>query len=114
MAYLDTNSPEAKRTRWIIAGLSAGVTALVAAGFLLESRWGYLPPPTRIVYVDSWAAGRTRQDALDARDREAAALDARLGEARAYVATLPPGKARTEAQAQYDRYVAAKPKDRVG
>lgn len=44
------------RREWFFALASAGVTAIVMIGFLVESRWGYLPPPPRIVYFESWPA----------------------------------------------------------
>lgn len=106
MAYLDNSTPEAKRTRLIIGALSLLVTGLVATGFLIESRWGYMKPDEKIIFVNSWGANRTRQDALDARATEKAALAARLAESRGYIASLPVAQ-RQAAQAQYDRYLAA-------
>ena len=107
MSYLNPSASDSRRNRLIVGGLSVSVTALMAVGFLLESRWGYQAPEPRVIFIDSWAAGRTRDDVFEARAREKAALETRLVASRAYIASLPPGEARTAAQAQYDRYLAA-------
>ncbi len=81
------------------------LTGIVMTAFLLESRSGYLPPDPKIIYVQSWAGDRTREQAIADRDATLAAREAKLFEARRYIATLS-GKARIDAQKQYDAYVA--------
>ncbi len=105
MSFLNPSASEARRRRWIVGGGAVLMTVLVMTAFLVESRWGYLPPDDRVVYFQSWAAGRSRADALADTRRTLAAREAKLAESRAYIATLD-GKARTDAQNQYDAYVA--------
>ena len=114
MSYLNPSVGDARRNKLVIGSLSVLVTSIIAVGFLVESRWGYSKPVERLIFVSSWDEGRTRDDALKARAQEKAQLAVKLTESRRYIASLPPGKARTEAQAQYDRYLAAPNKDRIG
>ncbi len=105
MAFLDPPNAAQKRKRYWIAAGSALATTVIMTMFLIESRWGYSPPDPVIIYAQSWKADRTREDAIaDARATKAA-REAKLAEARAYIATLT-GKAREDAQKQYDDYVA--------
>ena len=113
MSFLNPSVTDTRRKNLIIGGLSVLVTAIVATGFLVESRWGYLPPDPKLIFFQSWEAGRTRADALATRAAEEAELKTNLEASRAYIASLPPGEKRAAAQAQYDRYLAAPNKDRV-
>ncbi len=104
MAFLDPPDAQARRTRYWIAAGAVLATASIMTLFLIESRWGYSKPDPKIIYAQSWRADRTREQAIaDARATKAA-REARLAEARAYIATLS-GKAREDAQKQYDDYV---------
>lgn len=105
MAYLDPPGEAQKRTRFWIGTGAVLVTAFVMTGFMLESRSGYMKPDPKLIYMQNWKGDRSRDEALaDARATEAARA-ARLAEARAGIATLT-GKAREDAQKQYDAYVA--------
>ena len=42
------------RRQWTFALASVLLTAIVMIAFLVESRWGYLPPPPKIIYVQTW------------------------------------------------------------
>lgn len=105
VSFLNPAVPEIRRRRLIVGGLSVLLTAIVMTGFLVESRWGYSPPATRLIYMQSWRADRSSADALADRQATEAAQQRRLAEARAVIATLS-GDARVKAQEQYDRYVA--------
>ena len=105
MSYLAPSAAEIRRHRWIVGGLSALMTVIVMTAFLLESRWGYLPPDPELIYMQSWRADRSRADAVAATQQAVAAREAKLAEARTYIGTLK-GEARTGAQKQYDAYVA--------
>lgn len=105
MSYLAPSQQEVRRRRWIVGGLSALMTVIVMTAFLLESRWGYLPPDPKLIYFQNWRADRSRADTQAATQRAVAARAAKLAEARAYIATLK-GEARIDAQKQYDAYVA--------
>jgi hypothetical protein len=105
MAFLDPPDVTQRRRRYWIAGGSVLATAIIIVAFLVESRWGYLPPDPKLIYVQSWKANRSKADALADRAATIAAREAKLAEARAYIATLK-GKAREDAQKQYDDYVA--------
>lgn len=112
MSFLNPSLAERRRTRLIVGGLSVAATALIAVGVLYQSRRAPPVPEAQIIYVDSWRGNRSRADALAARRDDAARLDQRLAASRAYIASLPPGEARAEAQAAYERYVAAAPAER--
>ena len=105
MSFLNPSVAEARRRRWIVGSLSAAATVIVMTLFLVESRWGYLPPDPRLIYFKSWAATRSRADTLADLDRARAARAAKLADSRAYIATLT-GQKRLDAQKQYDAYVA--------
>ena len=104
MSFLSPSAPETRRRRLIIGGASVLLTGIVMAGFLLESRSGYLPRDVEVIYMQNWAADRTRGDALADNTATIEAQQASLARSRAYIATLK-GKAREKAQAEYDRYL---------
>ncbi len=104
MAFLDPlDAAQRRRRYWIAAGAVLATTSLFTL-FLIESRWGYSKPDLKIIYAQSWKADRTREDAIADAKATKAAREAALAKSRAYIATLT-GKAREEAQAQYDDYV---------
>ncbi len=113
MSFLNPSADFVRRRRWLIGGASVFATAAIGAGFWVGQDANRMRPDPKIIYVDSWAGGRTRDDALAKRAADHAALDRKLAESRAYIASLPPEK-RKAAQADYDRYLAAPNKDRVG
>ncbi len=112
MSFLKPSVAEARRTRLIVASLSVLATVVIAAGFYVQAITKVPSPPPHIIYVDSWAANRSRDDALAARAKDEATLAAKLAASKAYIASLPPEK-RKLAQAEYDRYVTAAPHERV-
>lgn len=112
MSYLNPPSAEIRKRRLLVGGGAVFATLLIGAGFLAGGDAERLERVHNIIYVSSWDANRTRQDALDDRARADADLARRLAESRAYIASLPPEK-RKAAQAEYDRYLAAPAKDRV-
>ena len=112
MSFLNPNAAETRRTRLLVGGGALLATILIGAGFYVGGGAERLERVQNIIYVNSWAATRTREDALADRRREQADLATRLAAARRYIATLPPEK-RKLAQAEYDRYLAAPVKDRV-
>ncbi|WP_353216244.1 hypothetical protein [Sandarakinorhabdus sp.] len=105
MAFLDPPDAQARRTRYWIAGGAALATATVMTLFLIESRWGYSKPDPIVIYAQSWKADRTREQAIADTKATIAAREAKLAQARAFITTLK-GKAKADAQAQYDAYVA--------
>lgn len=109
MSYLNPTAAEVRRNRLIVGSLALLATLTIAAAFLVGRKYPDRVPT--IIYVQSWAATRTREDTLQDRAREQAELAARLKASRDYIATLPPDK-RKIAQGEYDRYVAAKPHER--
>ena len=113
MSFLRPDAAFVRRRRWLIGGASVLATAAIGAGFYVGQDANRMRPDPKIIYVASWAAGRSRDDALATRARDKAEMAARLAESRAYIASLPPER-RKAAQAEYDRYLAAPSKDRVG
>lgn len=105
MSFLAPAAPEVRRRRLVVGGLSILATTIVMTAFLVESRWGYLPPDPKLIYMQSWRGDRSRADALADQQATAAAQQRKLAESRAFIATLS-GAARIKAQEQYDRYVA--------
>ncbi len=104
MSFLDPPDAVQRRRRlWIAAGSVLATTTIMTL-FLIESRWGYMKPDPVIIYAQSWRADRTREDAIADAKATKAAREAKLAEARAYIATLS-GKAKQDAQKQYDDYV---------
>ena len=98
------------RSRLVIGGLTLAIVGAIVALFILESRWGYSGRVVPVVMMNSWTADRSATDM--AADEAAAVAKGRAAatESRAYIATLA-GPARTKAQAQYDAYVSAQPKE---
>lgn len=107
MSYLAPNPVDVRRRKYAIGGLAALFTLVIMAAFMLESRWGFIPPETKVVFAQSWPASRTGADALAERAAENRAIAAELAASRAYIATLPADK-RAAAQEQYAAYVAGK------
>lgn len=112
MSFLNPNAAETRRTRLLVGSGAVLATVLIGLGFYAGGGAERLERVENIIYVNNWAVGRTRQDALDDRAREATDLAKRLAAARVYIASLPPEK-RKLAQAEYDRYLTAPRKDRV-
>jgi hypothetical protein len=104
MSFLAPAKSDVRRRRLLVGGASLLLTTILMTGFLLESRWGYSPKDVNLIFVQSWRADRTRDDALADTKATVAAQQARLAESRAYIATLS-GEAKTKAQKEYDRYV---------
>jgi hypothetical protein len=105
MSFLSPSTREVRRRRILVGGASVLITAIVMTGFILESRWGYSPKDLNIIYMQNWAADRTREQTRADAEATRAAQEQRLADSRAYIATLS-GKAKTDAQKQYDDYVA--------
>ncbi|WP_310498043.1 hypothetical protein [Sandarakinorhabdus sp.] len=105
MAFLDPPDAQARRTRYWVAGGAVAATAIIMIGFLIESRYGYLPPDPILIYAQSWKGDRSRADAIADAAATKSARETRLAQSRAYIATLK-GEARVDAQKQYDAYVA--------
>jgi hypothetical protein len=105
MSFLAPSTSEVRRRRILVGGASVLITAIVMTGFILESRWGYSPKDLNIIYMQSWSADRSREQTRADTAATIAAQDQRLADSRAYIATLS-GKAKADAQKQYDAYVA--------
>ncbi len=112
MSYLNPSAAEARRLKIIVGSAAVAATVGIGTLFWIQATTLVEKPAPKIIYVDSWAANRTRKDALDARAKADAALAAKLAAARTYIASLPPEK-RKLAQAEYDRYLAAPAHERV-
>ena len=104
MAFLDPPDAAQRRKRYWIAAGSVLATTILMTMFLIESRWGYMKPDSVIIYAQSWKADRSREDAIADVKATKAAREAKLAQARAYIATLQ-GQAKIDAQKQYDDYV---------
>lgn len=105
MSYLNPSKAERRRHFLIVGGASVVITGVVMFAFLIENRSGYMKPDPKLIYAESWPEDRSRDDAIADRVATEKAREAKLAEARAYIATLE-GEARAAAQAQYDAYVA--------
>lgn len=106
MSYLNPSKAD-KRNRYLkVGGASLVITGIVIYGFLTEHKTGYLGPDPKLIYAESWPADRTRDDAISDTQATLNARQNKLQESRDYIATLS-GKAREDAQAQYDAYVAS-------
>jgi hypothetical protein len=104
MSFLLPDRASVRRRRLLAGGIAVLATVMVMTAFLLDSR--SLPGVTvDVIYVQSWGADRSRDDAIADQRATRAAQEARLAQARSYIATLS-GKARADAQKQYDAYVA--------
>ncbi len=105
MSFLNPSAAEARRRRLIVGGSALLITTIGMVAFALESRWGYSAVTPRIIFMQSWSGDRSRADALADTRATIAAQQARQAQSREYIATLT-GKARIDAQKQYDAYVA--------
>jgi hypothetical protein len=104
MSFLNPSKADTRRRR-LIGGVAAlAITGVVMFAFLIENQSGYLPPDKIIIYAESWKGDRSREDAVKERELTVAAREAKLAEARAYIATLS-GEKKIAAQKQYDDYV---------
>jgi hypothetical protein len=104
MSFLNPPKAELRRRRLLVGAASVALTALVMFAFLIESRSGYSKPDAKLIFFQSWAADRTRDDAVADQKATRAAQEAKMAQSRAYIATLQ-GEARAKAQEQYDAYV---------
>jgi hypothetical protein len=104
MSFLDPPDAAQRRKRYWIAGGAVLATASIMTLFLIESRWGYMKKDPVIIYAQSWTADRTRADSIADAKATKAAREAAMAQSRAFIATLS-GKAKEDAQAQYDAYV---------
>ncbi len=104
MAFLDPPDATQRRTRYWIAAGSVLATTILMTMFLIESRWGYSKKDPIIIYAQSWKADRSRADSIADVKATKAAREAQLAQARADIATLT-GKAKIDAQKQYDEFV---------
>jgi hypothetical protein len=105
MSFLYPAKADVRRRRLLVGGASVVLTTIVMTAFLVESRWGYMKPDSKLIFFQSWGADRSRADAIADAKATRAVQEARKTEARAYIATLS-GEARVKAQKQYDDYVA--------
>lgn len=105
MAFLDPPDAVQRRKRYWIAAGAALATTIIMTIFLIESRWGYMKPDPVIIYAQSWKGDRSRADAIADAKATKAAREAKLAQARAFIATLQ-GQAKIDAQKQYDDYVS--------
>lgn len=104
MSFLNPSKTEVRRRRILVGGASVIITTIVMTGFLLESRWGYMKPDPKLIFFQSWDGDRTREQAIADTKATVAVQEAKLAEARDYIATLT-GEPRAKAQKQYDEYV---------
>ncbi|WP_426167127.1 hypothetical protein [Sandarakinorhabdus sp. DWP1-3-1] len=105
MSFLNPSVADARRRRLIVGGSALLITTIGMVAFALESRWGYSAPTLNVIYMQNWAGDRSRADALADARATVAAQEAKKAQSRAYIATLT-GKAKLDAQKQYDAYVA--------
>ena len=63
MASLRARLAGIERHKLVFGCFSLVVTMTVIVGFLVENRWGYIKRDPMLIYVDSWAEGRTREEA---------------------------------------------------
>lgn len=71
-----------RRDLWF-AALSVFCTSVVMIGFLVESRWGYMAPEPKIVYVENWGADRGVAEAKARQEAELAEQERLMAEAKA-------------------------------
>jgi hypothetical protein len=105
MSFLAPSDRDVRRRRILVGGASVLITAIVMTGFILESRSGYSGKTMNLIYMQSWPDDRTRDEVRADTAATIAAQEERLADSRAYIATLT-GKAKIDAQKQYDAYVA--------
>jgi hypothetical protein len=100
------------RSRWIIMGLSVAMTILILVGFVLDTRKGFNHRVLPVTMVNSWPATRSDADIAADRKRENADIAEKMGQSRAFIASLPP-TGQVEATKEYNAYLAAlKPSQR--
>ena len=104
MSFLNPSPAERRNRALKVGGASVAITAIVIYGFLNEHKTGYLGADPKLIYAESWPDTRSREDAIADTQATQKAREIKLAEARAYIATLS-GKAREDAQAQYDAYI---------
>jgi len=105
MSFLNPSAADRRKRFLKVGGASILITGIVIFGFLTEHKSGYVGPDDKLIYAESWPETRTRDDAIADTQATLKARELKLAESRAYIATLS-GKAREDAQAQYDAYVA--------
>ncbi|BBE35819.1 hypothetical protein SmB9_34770 [Sphingosinicella microcystinivorans] len=59
-----------ERRQWVIGSLSVLMTFIIMFTFLIENRFGYLPPDPIIAYFKNWEDGRSRAEALAEQEEE--------------------------------------------
>jgi len=106
MSFLNPSKADVRRRYLKVGGISVIITAIVIYGFLTEHKSGYLGADSKLIYAESWPETRSREDAMALTQATQKARETRLADARAHIATLS-GKAREDAQKQYDAYVEA-------
>ena len=74
MASLRARLAGIERHKLIFGSFSLLVTVIVIVGFLVENRWGYMKPDPKLIYVDNWKEGRTREEAKAQQEKELAEL----------------------------------------
>lgn len=94
------------RSRWVIMGLSAAVTAVILFGFVIDAKTNMVGPTPKVILFKSWDAGRSLADVAADRAAENRDFERRFAESRAYIATLPAAEA-VKARAQYNDYAAS-------
>ncbi|PZN96517.1 MAG: hypothetical protein DCF31_03635 [Alphaproteobacteria bacterium] len=104
MSFLNPSAADARRRRLIVGGSALLITTIGMVAFALESRWGYSGKTLNVIYMQNWEGDRSRADALRDQQATVAAQEVKKAQSRAYIATLT-GKAKIDAQAQYDAYV---------
>lgn len=83
-AVADLRAFLATRSRvqiWAAVG-SVTLTLVVVVAFLIESRYGYLPPDPKLIYAQSWGEDRSAEDVYADRKREAEERAAAEAEAK--------------------------------
>ncbi len=97
-------------SRLVIGGLAVAIVGAIVALFILESRWGYSGRVVKVVMVNSWNADRSAADMATDEAKVVAKARVDADDSRAYIATLK-GPAQVKAQAQFDAYISAQPKE---
>jgi hypothetical protein len=99
-AFADLRAFLATRSRvqiWAAVG-SVTLTLVVVVAFLVESRYGYLPPDPKLIYAQSWDDNRSAEDVYAARKQEAEELARAEAEAKRLEAEAA-AKAKAQPQA---------------
>lgn len=105
MSFLNPSVADRRKRFLKVGGASVLITAVVIYGFLTEHKTGYVGPDPKLIYAESWPETRSRDDSIADTQATQKARESKLAEARTYIATLT-GKAKIDAQAQYDAYVS--------